>query len=166
MKLKQLIVGALLTALSLIIPLCFGTYLKVYFPPFSATLASHVPTMIAFLIGPEVAILVGLGSAFGFLMILGPVVAARAFIHVIFGLVGAILIKKGLSFEKALMLTAPIHALGEALIVLPFGFNLQTAFVIVGIGTLLHHFMDSFISYCLVKALSTGLSPYRKSFRN
>lgn len=163
MKLKDLVIGALLTALSLVIPLCFGGYLKVYFPPFSATLASHVPTMIAFLIGPEVAILVGLGSALGFLIMLGPVVAARAFIHVIFGLAGALLIKKGLSFEKALIFTSPIHALGEALVVLPFGYNLQTAFIVVGIGTLLHHLMDGFIAYGLVKVLSASISYSNKT---
>jgi len=94
----------------------------------------------------------------GFLLIMGPVIAARAFIHVFFGLAGALLIKKGLSFQKALILVAPIHAIGEALIVLPFGFDLQTAFVVVGIGTLLHHFIDSAISVVMVKALSTGLS--------
>lgn len=158
MKVKQIVTSALLTALSLLIPITFGVYLRIYIPPFSATLASHVPSMISMLIGPTAAVMVGLGSSLGFLLILGPDVAARAFIHVIFGLAGALLIKKGLSFEKALILAAPIHALGEALVVLPFGFNLYTAFVVVGVGTLLHHLMDSVISVGLVKALSTGLS--------
>lgn len=163
MKVKQIVTSALLTALSLLIPIAFGGYLKIYIPPFSATLASHVPSMISMLIGPTAAVMVGLGSSLGFLLILGPTVAARAFIHVIFGLAGALLIKKGLSFEKALILVAPIHALGEALIVLPFGFDLYTAFVVVGVGTLLHHLMDSAISVGLVKALSTGLSMYGKN---
>jgi len=158
MKTKEIVTGALLTALSLLIPIAFGGYLKVYIPPFSATLASHVPSMIAMLVSPTAAVMVGLGSALGFLLIMGPVIAARAFIHVFFGLAGALLIKKGLSFQKALILVAPIHAIGEALIVLPFGFDLQTAFVVVGIGTLLHHFIDSAISVVMVKALSTGLS--------
>jgi niacin transporter len=163
MKVKQIVSGALLTALSLLIPIAFGGYLKIYIPPFSATLASHVPSMISMLIGPTAAVMVGLGSSLGFLLILGPHVAARAFIHVIFGLVGALLIKKGLSFEKALILTSPIHALGEALVVLPFGFNLYTAFMVVGIGTLLHHLIDSAISVGLVKALSAGLSLSKKN---
>ena len=158
MKTKEIVTGALLTALSLLIPIAFGGYLKVYIPPFSATLASHVPSMIAMLVSPTAAVMVGLGSALGFLLIMGPVIAAWAFIHVFFGLAGALLIKKGLSFQKALILVAPIHAIGEALIVLPFGFDLQTAFVVVGIGTLLHHFIDSAISVVMVKALSTGLS--------
>ena len=163
MKVKQIVSGALLTALSLLIPIAFGGYLKIYIPPFSATLASHVPSMISMLIGPTAAVMVGFGSSLGFLLILGPHVAARAFIHVIFVLVGALLIKKGLSFEKALILTSPIHALGEALVVLPFGFNLYTAFMVVGIGTLLHHLIDSAISVGLVKALSAGLSLSKKN---
>jgi len=158
MKTKQIVTGALLTAFSLLIPIAFGGYLKIYIPPFSATLASHVPSMIAMLVSPAVAVMVGLGSTLGFLLIMGPVIAARAFVHVIFGLFGALLIKKGLSFQKALILVAPIHALGEALIVLPLGFDLYTAFVVVGIGTLLHHYIDSAISLGLVKALSTGLT--------
>lgn len=153
MRTKNLVIGALLTAFSIIIPIFFGAYLKIYIPPFSATLASHVPTMLAFFVSPMAAVLVGLGSALGFLIMLGPVIAARAAIHAIFGLVGALLIKKGLSFEEALIFTAPIHALGEALIVIPFGLNLYAAFVIVGIGTLIHHAFDSVISVVLVKTV-------------
>ena len=44
------------------------------------------------------------------------------------------------------------------MIVVPLGFNMHTAFVVVGIGTLLHHFIDSAVSVGLVKALSAGLS--------
>jgi niacin transporter len=158
MKPKQIVISALLIALSLIIPITFGGYLKIYIPPFSATLASHVPSMISMLVGPTAAVMVGFGSSLGFLLILGPAIAARALIHVFFGLTGALLIKKGLSFQKALIFVAPIHALGEALIVLPFGFDFYTAFVVVGIGTLLHHFVDSAVSIGLVKALSAGFS--------
>ncbi|MGB9977198.1 ECF transporter S component [Thermovenabulum sp.] len=150
---KNIIIGALLTALALIIPLSFGAYLKIYIPPFSATLASHVPVMIAFLISPLVAAMVGLGSTLGFLIMMGPVIAARAFIHVIFGVTGAYLVKKGMTFEKALILTAPIHALGEALIVLPFGTGMYKAFYLVGVGTLIHHFIDSGISVALARTV-------------
>ncbi|WP_296971083.1 ECF transporter S component [Tepidanaerobacter sp. EBM-38] len=164
MKTKQLVTSALLTALSLLIPIAFGGYLRIYIPPFSATLASHVPSMISMLISPTAAVMVGLGSSLGFLLILGPVVAARAFIHVIFGVVGAYLIKKGFSFSKTLLLVTPIHALGEALIVLPLGFDLYTAFVVVGVGTILHHLIDSAVAIGLVKVLSAGLSLSGKNF--
>lgn len=153
MKTRDIVLGALLTALALIIPIYFGGYLRIYIPPFSATVASHVPVMLAFLASPMVAVMVGLGSALGFLFSMGPVIAARAFIHAIFGFAGAKLIQKGCSFEKALILTAPIHAIGESLIVLPFGFDLYTALVLVGIGTLMHHLIDSAVSVVLARTV-------------
>lgn len=153
MNTKRLVTGALLTALAIIIPVFFGGYLKIYIPPFSATLASHVPSMIAILFGPMVAAMVGLGSALGFLIVLGPCISARALIHVLFALAGVYFMKRGLSYGKSLVLTAPIHALGEALVVIPFGFDLYSAFVIVGIGTILHHLLDSAIAVFLVKSL-------------
>lgn len=99
MRARDLVYGALLTALSLVIPLAFGNYLRIYLPPFSATLASHVPAMLAMLISPAAAVLVGLGSALGFLVAMGPVIAARAAVHAFFGLAGALLIRRGLSFR-------------------------------------------------------------------
>lgn len=163
MKTRDLVISALLTALAILIPVAFGSYLRVYIPPFSATLASHVPSMLAMLISPWAAVMVGLGSAFGFLLMLGPVIAARALIHVAFGVAGAYLIKKGFSFSKALIAVTPIHALGESLIVLPFGFDLYTAFVVVGIGTVLHHLADSAIAVVLYKAVSNSMSLSRRS---
>ena len=79
---------SLLTALSIIIP--FAVFFKVVIPPFTATLGSHVPTFIAMLFGLEVAIMVGLGSALGFFLNLGPVVGAIAFMHVFVDLAGAV----------------------------------------------------------------------------
>ncbi|WP_422447551.1 ECF transporter S component [Thermoanaerobacterium sp. DL9XJH110] len=163
MKTKSMVTGALLTALSLVIPIAFGGYLRIYIPPFSATLASHVPSMLAMLINPLVAVTVGVGSTIGFLIILGPVVAARAFIHTVFGLAGAILIKKGLSFEKAIILTAPIHALGEAVMVMLFGFDLYTALVVVGVGTFIHHFADGLISVFAARTVLSGAIKFVKS---
>jgi len=112
--------------------------------------------MISMLINPLVALLVGAGSALGFLFIMGPVIAARAAVHMLFGVLGAIMIKKGRSFQSTLLITAPIHALGEALIVLPFGFNLYQGLYVVGLGTLLHHGIDALITLLLVKILKYG----------
>ncbi|MDK2784142.1 MAG: niacin transporter [Bacillota bacterium] len=153
MRVRDIIYGALLTGLSLLIPLAFGNYLRVYLPPFSATLASHVPVMLAMLVSPAAAMLVGAGSAVGFLMVMGPVIAARAAVHMLFGLAGALLIKQGRSFRTALLASAPIHALGEALVVLPFGFTSYEALVLVGIGTLLHHAADAVISLAVASSL-------------
>ncbi|SJZ52317.1 ECF transporter S component [Selenihalanaerobacter shriftii] len=158
MKIKDLVYGALLTALALAIPLMFGGYLRVYIPPFSATLASHVPTLIAMIISPLVAGLVGVGSTLGFLMILGPTIAARAAVHIVVGVVGALWIQKGKTVISAFGLTTLIHALGEALIVIPFGFSLYKAGVVIGVGTVLHHAVDAMIALTVIKMLGWKLS--------
>jgi len=157
MKIKELVYGALLTALALAIPLMFGGYLRIYIPPFSATLASHVPSLIAMVISPLVAGLVGIGSTLGFLVILGPTIAARAAMHIIFGVIGALWIKKGNSIISAYLLTIPIHALGEALVVIPFGFSLYKAGVVIGVGTVLHHAVDAMIALAVVRMLGWKL---------
>lgn len=146
MKIKDLVLGAFFTALALLIPLAFGGILGIVIPPFSATLAAHVPIMLAMLINPLTAFIVSAGSALGFLIKLGPIVGARAFMHVFFAIIGAFLIKKGVNFKTALFATLPIHAIAEAFIVIPFGFSLYDIGVVIGLGTALHHFADSIIA--------------------
>lgn len=156
-NIKKLTYSALLTALAIIIPLAFG-FLKVQIGPFSATLASHVPVFLAMFLGPFAAIMVGVGSALGFLMSAPAVIAARAFMHTFVGLVGAYLLKKGVSFSKVVLITAPIHAILEALVVIPFGFTMYKVLVVVGTGTLLHHMVDGVIAYGLIKSLSKSMN--------
>ncbi len=153
MKTKTLVIGGLLTAFALLIPIAFAGWLQVVIPPFTATLGTHVPSMLAMFISPAVAVAVGLGSTLGFLITLGPIVAARAFVHVLWAGFGAYLYRKGYSPWYVLLAVIPIHALGEALVVLPFGFTLATATVSVGIGTALHHLIDAAISMFLYTAL-------------
>ncbi|NMA55166.1 MAG: ECF transporter S component [Firmicutes bacterium] len=155
MRSRDLVYGAMLTALSLLIPIAFGNYLRVYLPPFSATLASHVPVMLAMLVSPSVAALVGIGSSIGFLVVLGPVIAARAAVHIAVGIVGAILARNH-TFATALLATAPIHALGEVLVVLPFGFSSYEAWVLVGVGTLLHHTADALIALAIAAGIKVA----------
>lgn len=57
-----------------------------------------------------------------------------------------------------MLITAPIHAILEALVVIPFGYNLSTALIVVGIGTFVHHFVDGTISFGLIKALSKNVN--------
>lgn len=164
MKVRDLVLGALLTALALLIPLAFGGFLGITIPPFSATLASHLPVMLAMTVNPFVAFMVGAGSAFGFFLKLGPVIGARAAMHSIFALLGAYMIKNGFSFRTALIATLPVHALCEALIVIPFDFSLYNAGVVIGIGTALHHIIDSVLAlgvYGLL-AKTTGISIAKK----
>ena len=145
MNTKKLTLSALLTALAILIP--FAVFFKVIVPPFTATLGSHVPMFISMFLGPEVAIMVGLGSALGFFLNLGPIVGLRAFMHVFIGIIGAKLIKKGMSFGKVAVITAPIHGLLEALVVIPFvGFDVYKLLILTGVGTILHHGADAFIS--------------------
>jgi len=155
MKIRELVVGALLTSLALLIPLAFGGFLGITIPPFSATLASHVPVMLAMTVSPLVAFMVGIGSALGFLIKLGPVIGARAAMHAIFAVIGALMIKKGYSLRNTLIATLPIHAFSEALIVIPFGFSLYKAGVVIGIGTALHHIADAVITLGVYGLLAT-----------
>lgn len=149
MSIREIVQGGLLTALSLIIPLVFGSFLVLRIPPFTATVASHVPTMISMTVSPAVAFMVAAGSALGFLISSDPVVAMRAAMHIIFALIGAKMYQKGFALPKVLLATLPIHAISEALIVLLFGFTLQRAGVVVGIGTALHHGLDSLITLAI-----------------
>jgi len=158
MRPREIVVGGLLTALALLIPIVFRGYLQVYIPPFSATLFSHVPQMLAMLVSPAVAVFVGLGSTFGFLATLGSVVAARAFVHVFWGVLGALLVRRGWPLWAALVVALPVHALGEALVVLAFGFPPSFAFIQVGVGTALHHTVDAVAAVAVARVLGTALA--------
>lgn len=156
-SLKKLTYSALLTALAIIIPIVFGPFLKIQIPPFSATLASHVPMFLAMFVGPEAALIVGIGSFAGFMLTAPAVIAARALMHAIVGLAGALLMRRGVSFKKVIFITMPIHAVLEALVVIPFGFTMYKALVIVGVGTAMHHIADGFITIALVAAIEKAL---------
>ena len=162
---RSMVVGALLLALSLLIPLALGGVLGVVIGPFSATLASHVPLMISMFFGPWVAGIVALGSALGFFMRLGPIIGMRAAMHVPLGVIGALLLERRLSYPAVLAITAPIHAVLEGLVVQPF-LNLGSSgilygkseplalFGLVAGGTLLHHTMDALIAVFAWRAIS------------
>lgn len=153
-RVRELIIGAMLTALAIMIPILFqGTPLQIKVPPFSATLASHVPSMLAMFISPMAALLVGLGSTFGFLITIGPVIAARAFAHVLFGVAGAYLYRWGWSIWAVLLAALPIHAVSEAVAVHLFGFDPFMTWVVIGGGTVGHHLMDSAITWLIIRAL-------------
>ncbi|MGB4326420.1 MAG: ECF transporter S component [Bacillota bacterium] len=167
---KTMTAGALLLALSLLIPIAFGGVLGIVIGPFSATLASHVPVMISMMYGPFVAGIVALGSAIGFFLRLGPVIALRAAMHIPVAIIGAILLKKKVSFPLVLTITAPIHALLEGLVVLPFltwgGSNglygktePMSLFALVAGGTLIHHALDSVISVLSWQVLKLFVKP-------
>ena len=142
----RLTAGALLLALSLVIPLTMAGTVSVIIGPFSATPASHVPMFLSMLFGPLVAGIVGFGSALGFFVKLGPVVGFRAAMHIPVAVAGALLLRKKVSFPVTLAIVAPVHAILEALVVLLFGFTLQKAGYLVGVGTFVHHSIDALIA--------------------
>lgn len=152
-KIKEMMIAALLTAIAIIIPLSLG-FLKVYIPPFTATIAAHVPMFIAMIISPKIALIVGLGSTLGFGITSGGVVALRAASHIIVGYVGGVLFKKYNNLRKPILITAPIHGLLEALAIIPFGLGTREMLIITFVGTLLHHLVDGFITFVLVKGMS------------
>lgn len=154
-KIRQMVYAGLLTALAIIIPIQFG-FLKIVIPPFTATLAAHVPMMLSMLISPVVAVVVGIGSTVGFLISGTPApVVARAAMHIIVGYVGAVVILRNKNYVKAAAITAPIHGILEALVVIPFiGLNLYQLIVVTAVGTILHHIVDSVIAYGIVNAVA------------
>jgi niacin transporter len=153
LSIKKLTYTALLTAMAIVIAL---TVPKVIIPPFTATLTAHVPMFFAMFLGPVPAVMVGLGSAFGFFIALGPVVATRALSHIFVGLAGALMLKKKVSLKMVILLTAPIHGVLEAVFVIPFGFTVYKILVTIGVGTVIHHCIDGAIALMLIKALSSN----------
>lgn len=161
MNTREITVGGLLTAIALLIPFAFrGTPLQLFIPAlnYSATFASHVPSMLSMLVSPAVAALVGLGSAVGFTITLNPVIGARAFTHAVWGLVGALMIQRGRPFWMALAAALPIHAVGEGLAVWWLGTGFHAG-LFVAAGTVLHHLVDTGISLAVYRLVLPVLRP-------
>ncbi|SHI88440.1 niacin transporter [Clostridium cavendishii DSM 21758] len=152
-KIVEMTYSALLIAFAIIIPIQFG-FLKITIPPFTATIAAHVPIFLAMFISPFVGAIVGLGSTIGFLLAGTPAfVVARASVHIFVALVGGIMYKKNIGFFKIVLVTGLIHAIGEAIAVIPFGFTGVKVLGILSLGFFIHHFVDAFIAISLVKAI-------------
>lgn len=168
LKTRDIVFAALLTALSILI-----TYspLKMPLPqPFTVTIASHVPTMIAMFINPWVTILTAIGSCAGFLMVfpapMNVIVMLRAAMHIIFGLLGIWMMnKKNINIFIVIVVTSLVHAGLEAIVVWgltpfltpgkitsesPIQFITWTTFI----GTLFHHYLDCAITAPILYALT------------
>ena len=147
---KDMTVTALLIALAIMIPVILKPF-AVVVGDFTATPAAHVPLIIALFISPWSSALVALGSGVGFSMLFPPIVAYRAFSHIIFAIIGAYMIKKRIKLFLVIVVTMLIHAAAEALTVLLLG-NSALA-IVTGIGTMAHHTVDFIIAIAVVKAL-------------
>ncbi len=161
---KDIAIAALLTALAILIPVLMP-FKIVLEPIFSATFASHVPGILAMFVGPFAVVGTAFGSAVGFMICgLGPWVAARAFLHMVFGLIGYRLIKKNYNIFLVIFITGILHAVCEmtvGLISLPFIATpargaLFYIVVTIGCGTFIHHCIDFVVSLVILGALKSA----------
>ncbi|HCM85172.1 MULTISPECIES: hypothetical protein [Enterococcus] len=173
---RNLTISALLIGLGILIPMVMP---KIVIGPASFTLASHVPVFIAMFFSPLVAIAVVLGTTFGFFISTTPIIALRAFSHLIFAVIGAkylqkhpeLVLKNGKftlangRFQIFNLIIGIIHAVAEMLVVSAFYFMgnmpdtfysqgyLYTVFILMGIGGLVHSLVDFNIAYFVAGAL-------------
>lgn len=169
-KIHLMVVAALLCAIGIIIPM-FAP--KIVLEPASFTLASHVAIIIAMFVSPSVALFVAIGTILGFFMAGFPiVVVVRALTQVVWVFLGSIYLQKHpktmTSWPKMLvflLVIGIVHGGLEMISVCPFYFNnalsstyYQEGFVtailgLVGVGTVIHTFVDFAISLFVYKAL-------------
>jgi len=172
-KLRKLLIGAMLTAIGIMIPMYMPV--RVIIPPASFTLASHVPVMMAMFFSPAMAFLVAIGTTFGFVLAGFPVtIWLRAFSHVVFVLIGAYYLKKRpnivnqkVGFQVFNVVIALIHSLAETGIVFAFyalGFAhmdraaLFNLLLLIGLGGIVHSVVDMNIAFVLSKSLNRVFS--------
>ncbi|MDN3138088.1 hypothetical protein P0E58_06260 [Enterococcus faecalis] len=175
---KRLTISALLIAMGIIIPMVMP---RITIGPASFTLASHVPVFIAMFISPVVAIAVSLGTGFGFFLSATPIIALRALSHLIFAVIGAVILQKHpeilINKERKFTLLngklqlfnvgiGVIHSAAELVVVSVFytmgnlpgtyytaGF-MYSIFLLMGVGGLIHSLVDFSIAYFLASTLS------------
>ncbi|HFP6515334.1 TPA: hypothetical protein ACHJYJ_002086 [Enterococcus faecalis] len=175
---KRLTISALLIAMGIIIPMVMP---RITIGPASFTLASHVPVFIAMFISPVVAIAVSLGTGFGFFLSATPIIALRALSHLIFAVIGAVILQKHPKIlinkeGKFTLLNGKlqlfnvgigvIHSAAELVVVSVFytmgnlpgtyytaGF-MYSIFLLMGVGGLIHSLVDFSIAYFLASTLS------------
>lgn len=175
---KRLTISALLIAMGIIIPMVMP---RITIGPASFTLASHAPVFIAMFISPVVAIAVSLGTGFGFFLSATPIIALRALSHLIFAVIGAVILQKHPEIlinkeGKFTLLNGKlqlfnvgigvIHSAAELVVVSVFytmgnlpgtyytaGF-MYSIFLLMGVGGLIHSLVDFSIAYFLASTLS------------
>lgn len=161
----RLAVAALLCAVGIMIPMVMPV--KVYLPPMSFTLASHVAIFLAMCVSPMTAFAVSIGTTVGFVFSGLPVdVWLRALSHTVWAVGGALWLKKypdtfysaGTNIVFCLAVAA-VHALLELAVVFSLylggaagmaekfaqgGFG--AIILLVGLGTAVHSCVDYGVS--------------------
>lgn len=166
---QQLTISALLIALGVLIPLVMP---RIVIGPASFTLASHVPLFVAMFFSPRMAVIVALGTTFGFLLTAPFIIALRALSHLVFALLGAWYLQKRpqivyqpKKFQLYNFAIAIIHAAIETFVVAAFllggssqvryeGSLFVLLFGFIGIGGVIHSLIDYNIAFFVVKTLS------------
>ena len=164
-KTKEITLTALLTALAIVIPMFMPAPFKVIMGPFSATLASHVPLILSMFISPFSAIMTTIGSAIGFFFAISPIVAVRAATHVFFTVAGVLMIRKKTNPVLTVLVTLILHTVTDMFTVylaasffhmskLLGGNSMSLVQTWIGVGTSLHHLVDFFIAFLILKPLA------------
>lgn len=164
---KDMVVSALLIAIGLLIPMIFtGLPFRIVVGPYSATLMAHVPVIIAMFISPLTAIVTAIGTTIGFFFTAPFIVAVRAASHIIFAIMGAVMLKKGMKLLPVCILTGIVHAMIEGIVVMIFylggistptaGYSIAALVIITIAGTFAHHIVDFIISYFVGKGLANA----------
>ncbi|WP_270346004.1 hypothetical protein [Lactococcus petauri] len=168
-RIRNLVIGALLTALGILIPMIMPA--KIVIGPASFTLASHVPVMAAMFFSPYLAALVAVGTTLGFFISVPvPLIWMRAATHIVVMTAGAWFLKKNPDLvEKKVklqvfnLILGVFHAGLEALVVLAFyriGFAdlnpqaLNSLLMLVFFGGIVHSFVDFNLAFGLCKVLN------------
>lgn len=104
LQVYRMAVAAMLVAVGILIPMVMP--IKVYIPPMSFTLASHVAIFLAMFISPGMAAVVSLGTTLGFVLSGLPLdVWVRALTHLVWAVGGALWLRR---FPETL--TKPVSA--------------------------------------------------------
>lgn len=163
----RLTMAALLVAIGILIPMFMPFPLKIYIPPMSFTLASHVAIFIAMFLSPLTGFAVAVGTTIGFVFSGFPLdVWLRALSHVVWAVLGAMWLKKhpDILYKPVpsllfCVIVAVVHAALELGVVFGLFFGgftgmvekfessgFLTIFLLVGLGTFLHSTADYIIS--------------------
>ncbi|MFK4935707.1 hypothetical protein [Lactococcus garvieae] len=168
-RIRNLVIGALLTALGILIPMIMPA--KIVIGPASFTLASHVPVMAAMFFSPYLAALVAVGTTLGFFISVPvPLIWMRAATHIVVMTAGAWFLKKKpdlvdkkVKLQVFNLILGVFHAGLEALVVLAFyriGFAdlnpqaLNSLLMLVFFGGIVHSFVDFNLAFGLCKVLN------------
>lgn len=164
---KSLAYTAILVAFGILIPMIMP--IKLVIGPASYTLASHVPIFIAMFISLPVGLLVALGTTLGFLLAGFPIVIVlRALSHLVFALVGGLILKKSPRLLEQPSTTAIfalsiniLHGVAEFIVVylMTVGPATEASYIwslvgLVGLGTIVHGLIDFYLALYLFRFLS------------